>query len=98
MVKAFKFKDEEQKKGSIVAALKQLKNNLGWRVIVKALEENVKEAEKRLHGEAPLQKDETIELWQKIRSDRLQMIDLPDIIVEENKEKEAFPIELDPFE
>ena len=98
MAKIIKFKDEAQKRDSIIATLKRLKNSTGCKVIVKALEENIKQAECRLHGEIPLEEGETVEGWQKIRSDRLKMIDLPDTLIEENKDKEAFPVELDPYE
>lgn len=92
------FKDDEQKKESIIEALKQLKNNVGWKVVVKALGENVKMAEARLHGDIKLEKGETIKEWQKIRNDRLQMMELPDSIIEENKEKEVFDPKLDPYD
>jgi len=93
-----KFKDDQQKRDNIIAALQQLKENTGWKVIIKALEENIKQAEVKLHGEVPLEKDETIEYWQKIRSDRLQVMELPDTIIEENKEKDAFDPNLDPYD
>jgi len=93
-----KFKDDQQKRDNIIAALQQLKENTGWKVIIKALEENIKQAEVKLHGEIPLEKDETIEYWQKIRSDRLQVMELPDTIIEENKEKDAFDPLLDPYD
>lgn len=92
------FKNENQKKNSIIAALEQMKNDTGWKVIVRALEENVKEAEKRLHGDIKLEGNETQQFWQKIRRDRLQIIELPDILIEENKEKEKFDPKLDPFD
>ena len=92
------FKNKEQKKNSIIAALKQLQNDTGWKVIVKALEENVKEAEKRLHGDLKLEEGETIRGWQKIRTDRLEMIKLPDTLIKDNKEREAFDPKLDPFD
>lgn len=94
---AIKFKDEGQKKDSIIADLNQLKNRIGWKVVVRALEENIKQAEARLHGDSKLEEGETMEFWQKIRKDRIEMINLPDTIIEENKEKEEFDPKLDPY-
>ena len=90
--------DEQQKRNEIISALEQLKNNIGWKVIVKALENDVKAAEARLHGEVKLAEDETIKTWQDTRRDRIQMINLPDTLIEENKEKEGFDPRLDPYE
>ena len=95
---AIDFKDEEQKKGSIIAALTQLKNDIGWKVLVKALEENVKQAEARLHGDIKLEEGETMAYWQKIRKDRIQMMELPDTIINDNKERDEFDPKLDPFD
>jgi len=95
---AIKFKDEQQKRNSIIEALEQLKNYIGWKVIIKALENDVKAAEARLHGDIKLDKDETIKEWQNTRRDRIQMINLPDTLIEENKEKEGFDPRLDPYD
>lgn len=95
---AIEFKNEEQKKNSIIAALEQLKNDTGWKVIVKALENDVKSAEARLHGEIKMEPDETIKQWQNVRRDRLQMIELPDTLIDENTEKEKFDPKLDPYD
>ena len=90
--------DEQQEKNNIIDALQQLKNNVGWKVIVKALESDVKSAEARLHGDVELREDETIKQWQQIRNDRIRMINFPDFLIEENKEKEKFDPKLDPYE
>ena len=98
MTKPLKFKDDDQKKESIIDSLNQLKNNVGWKVVVKALEENIKQAEARLHGEIKLEEGETVEFWQKIRKDRIEMIGLPNNIIGDLKEGEKFDPNLDPFE
>jgi len=98
MAKSIKFQDENQKKESIIAFLEQLKNNTGWKVVVKALQENIKQAEARLNGDIKLEEDETIKFWQKIRKDRIQMIDLPNTLIEENKDQEEFDPKLDPYD
>ena len=95
---AIKFKDEKQKRDSIISTLRQLKNSIGWKVILKALENDVKAAEARLYGEAALKKDETISEWQRTRNDRIQMINLPDSLIEDNKEKPVFDPNLDPYD
>lgn len=87
----------QQKKEDIIAALEQLKNNIGWKVLVKTLELNIKQAEARLHGDIKLEEGETMDFWQKIRKDRIQMMELPETLIEENKDKEAFDPELDPY-
>lgn len=93
-----KFKNDQQKRNNIIAALEQLKNDIGWKVIVKALENDVRAAEARLHGDIKLGEDETIKGWQNTRRDRIQMIELPDTLIEENKEKEGFDPLLDPYD
>ncbi|TRZ50990.1 MAG: hypothetical protein D4S01_05725 [Dehalococcoidia bacterium] len=92
------FSNPEQKKGSIIEALKALKDNTGWKVIVKALKLNINQAEARLHGDIKLEAGETIEYWQKIRNDRMKMLELPGDLIKENEERETFPPELDPYE
>lgn len=100
MAKNISFENDKQKRDSIIAALQQLKEFIGWKVVVKALESDVKKAEAKLHGEIPLdsEKDESIGEWQRTRNDRIAMINLPDELIEENKDKEAFDPNLDPYE
>ena len=91
-------KDNNKNKANLITALKRLRDDIGWKIIVKALKENIKQAEARLHGDIKLEEGETIKEWQKIRSDRMMMIELPDIILKENEEKEKFDPNLDPFD
>lgn len=98
MVKIIKSKDQAQKKGNIIAALNSLKDNLGWKVILKVLKNDVKSAEARLYGDAPIKKDESIKEWQNIRRDRLQVIELPDTLIKDNEENEEFDPKLDPYD
>lgn len=100
MPKAISFKNDQQKKESIISSLKQLKESIGWQVIIKAMKADVKAAEARLHGETPLdpEKDESIGEWQRTRNDRIAMINLPDKLIEENEKQEAFEPNLDPYE
>ena len=98
MAKAIKFKDEIERRDAIIAALVQLKDNLGWQVVRKALEENVRETEGKLHGEIEWNKDDTLEWLQSKRNDRVRLISLPEDLINEFKEVEQFPPELDPYE
>jgi len=81
-----------------ISALEQLKDNIGWKIIVKALKNDVKSAEARLHGDTKLEEGETIKEWQKIRKGVLEMISLPDRLIEENKNRDEFDPNLDPYE
>ena len=92
------FANQKEKKEFIVSSLTQMQLDTGWRVIVKALEEKIKSAEARLHGDVKLEEGETMEHWQQVRNDRLQMIDLPEIIINDNKERAEFDPHLDPYE
>ena len=97
---AIQFKNDQQKRDSIIAALQQLKETIGWKVVVKALENDVEAAESKLHGDIPLdsEKDESIGEWQRTRNDRIAMINLPNELIEENEKKEVFDPKLDPYE
>jgi len=100
MAKNISFENNKQKRDSIIATLQQLKESIGWKVVIKALESDVRKAEAKLHGDVPLdsEKDETINEWQRTRNDRIAMINLPDELIEDNKDKEAFDPNLDPYD
>lgn len=89
--------EKQQKKELMIARLRELKEHEGWKIVEKVLEANIREAESRLHGDTKLEEGETIEFWQKIRSDRKTLLSIPDDLIEEYKEKEEFPLELDPY-
>ena len=93
-----KFKDEEQKRDTIIAALVQLTDNLGWKVIAKVLQENIEITEGKLHGDVKWDKGDTIEGLQDKRNDRIRLLNLPKDLVEEYKDVEQFPPDLDPYE
>ena len=59
---------------------------------------NIKQAEDRLNGDKDLEGKETIELWQKIRKDRIEMKDLPDNTITELTAQEDFDPNLDPYD
>ena len=92
------FKDNKEKKEFIVSSLQQMQLDTGWKVIVRALEKKVESAEARLHGDIALEEGETMEHWQQVRKDRLQMMELPDLIINDNKDRTEFDVHLDPYE
>ena len=86
-------------KQDAIDALRILKDSLGWKVIRKVLDANLKDIDSKLHGERDLEKGETIELLQKQWNDRMQMETLPEDLIEEYGEKESgLPNVLDPYE
>lgn len=91
------FENDKQKKESIISALEQLKVSVGWLVLKKALESDIKKAEARLHGDVSLLEGETTKEWQDRRADRIALMELPDSIIKDNKELETFSPDLDPF-
>ena len=98
MAKIISFKNEEEKKDAIITALRRLKGNLGWRVICKAVQENIKITEEKLHGDREWEEGDTLQGLQSKRNDRTKFLSLPESIVEELKEAEEFPPKLDPFD
>ena len=86
-------------KQDAIDALRILKDSLGWKVIRKVLDANLKDIDSKLHGERDLEKGETIELLQKQWNDRNRMKTLPADLIEEYSEREGgLPSELDPYE
>ena len=81
-----------------IDALRILKDSLGWKIIIKVLDENLKDIDTKLHGERDLDKGETIELLQKQWNDRTRMKTLPEDLINEYGEKEGgLPHSLDPY-
>ena len=91
-------KSNEQQKDDAISALESFQETIGWKIIVKALEANIRESEAKLHGDIQLEDGETIKSLQDQRNDRVCLRDLPKELIEEYKDKEAFPKELDPYE
>ena len=90
--------DKANPKQDAIDALRILKESLGWKVIKKVLDANIKDIDSKLHGERDLEKDETIELLQKQWNDRKRMKTLPEDLIEEYGEKEGgLPKPLDPY-
>ena len=94
--------EEEIKKGAsvkdMIGYLVNLKEQPGWKIIVKVLEENIKDVEAKLNGDIELVENETIKTLQDKRRDRVRLKDMPDDLVKEWEEKDVFPINLDPYE
>jgi len=98
MAKAIKFKDGTEKRDEIIAALEQLKDNLGWQVLKRVLEENVKAVEEKLHGNKEWEEGDTLDALQDRRNDRVEMIGLPESLINEFREVAEWPVDLDPYE
>jgi len=82
----------------IVKALKILKEDLGWKYIVKVLESQVKATEEKLHGSKEWDKSDTLTSLQDQRNDRMELIKLPDTMIDLHKKAKAGEINLDPYE
>jgi hypothetical protein len=77
----------EEKKAR-TAALQDLLNHPGWKVIVGELGADIAITEAKLFGEAPLADGETVEGLRRERIDRLELRDLPKNLIEEYAEDE----------
>ena len=91
------FKDKTDKRDKLIAHLERLKDHIGWKIIVKALEENVRETEAKLHGDIEWDKDDTLKELQGKRNDRVRLRDLPDDLIKGYEKAEEFPPSLDPY-
>lgn len=86
------------KKDDLISALRDLKETVGWKIIEKVLDENIKEVDEILRGNTDLITDlETLKALQQKRSDRLALRNIVDGLIKEYADKEAFPVELDPY-
>lgn len=106
------FRNDEEKKAAILDSLQALKMHPGWKVLQKVLDANIREVEKELTGDdeesvepeaVNTEREWTAHLIrQKVlkakRKDRLLLRDLPDNLILQYKDQEAFPVELDPYE
>jgi hypothetical protein len=75
----------EAKKARI-AALVDLQNNPGWKILVEELSADIAITEAKLFGEAPLAEGETVDGLRRERIDRLELRDLPTNLIEEYAE------------
>jgi len=85
------------KKNDIINYLVALKKSEGWKILVKILDLNIEEIDKKLHGIKELENNETIEILQNQWADRKQLKELPEMLINEYKDKEVSPINLDPY-
>jgi hypothetical protein len=77
----------EEKKARI-AALVDLLNHPGWKILVGELSADIALTEAKLFGEAALGAGETVEGLRRERIDRLELRDLPKNLIEEYAEDE----------
>jgi hypothetical protein len=90
-------------KDDAIQSLKNLKDDLGWKDIMRVLKENVKDARKELLDEELVLDDPIAEVVRanKLRSrikDRISLINLPDILIALYLGKEAETKDFDPYE
>ena len=88
---------KETKKKDALDYLRLLQETIGWKIVVRVLEENMKDLDLKLHGQMELEKDDSVEVLQRQWKDRNELKDLPANLIEKYKDAEAFPVELDPF-
>lgn len=86
----------EEKKARI-AALVDLQNSPGWKIISDEIANDIAITEAKLFGEAPLAEGETVEGLRRERIDRLELRDLPKNLIEEYTEEEPEDPALDPY-
>ena len=98
MAKAEGFKNDEEKKESLLHNLEELKQSTGWKIILKYLERDMAELETKLYRENELNDGETDDDVRIARHQIKKLKELPDTIIEENTEKEGFDPDLDPYE
>lgn len=90
-------------KDNAIQSLKNLKEDLGWKDVVRVLKENIKNARKELFDEEAVLDDPIAEVVRinKLRSrikDRISLINLPDIQIGLYTGKEFKIKEFDPYE
>ena len=89
-------------KDNAIQSLKNLKEDLGWKDVVRVLKENIKDAKKELLNEEAVLDDPTAEVVRinKLRSqikDRASMMNLPDILIGLYSGKEFKEKDFDPY-
>ena len=82
----------------ITAAMIQLKQDPGWLLLVKILNDNIKVTEKKLHGSLDWDENDTLVSLQDKRNDRMELKRLPDRVIDRQKKVEAGEISFDPYD
>lgn len=106
-LKAVKFKDETERQQFFITQLEDLKEHLGWQILCRALDENIKTVDDEIDnlesemieklGENPNNYVVKLAILRSKRDDRTSLKDLPATIIAECKGEEGFPPELDPY-
>lgn len=83
-----------------IAALKDLIQSEGWKIVTDALREDLEITEKKLYGELPMDEHETIEGLRTERIDRLELIGYPENTIRElvDEEREVTMDDLEAYE
>ena len=82
----------------ITAAMITLKQDPGWLLLVKILNDNIKVTEKKLHGSLDWDENDTLISLQDKRNDRMELKRLPDRVIDRQKKVEAGEISFDPYD
>jgi len=87
------------KKEDIINALMVLEKSDGWKIICKAIDENIKQTQSKLNGElGEITGLEELHNLQNMLIDRKGLKNLPTTIIESLKDADSVPVELDPYE
>lgn len=87
-------------KETVIQQLKDLKESMGWKVVVKALDENIKDIESQLNGddEKELTDANLLTLLRAKRKDRISLKNLPDTLIADITDVGYIRPELDPYD
>lgn len=87
-------------KETVIQQLKDLKESMGWKVIVKALDENIKDAESQLNGDDGKEQTDPaiLALLRAKRKDRIALKELPDTLIADISDAGFIRPELDPYD
>ena len=92
------FDSPEKKKATLIHNLQELKDNTGWKIVLKWLDRSISIAESKLHGDSEMIAEENVDSVRRERQALIRLKLLPDLIIQENEPKEVFDPRLDPYE
>lgn len=90
--------EEAKQKDDRIDLLEALKENLGWKIVVKAIEEDITIIDSKLHGVMRIEADETMQQLQENWRLMFQLKAYPDFLIDKFKDTpEPKNTNLDPF-
>lgn len=89
---------DEERKEKIISALKNLIASDGWKIMVKVLQANIRDAQMQLEGNEITDLAQLKRIQDKL-FDRRELLAMPDELIEQygSDESKQFPVELDPY-